>query len=75
MLISDRAIGGTQGHLWFALSPDGVVWDVRGAALSTAFPNVYRSSLVKKLDNSGFDTWVTDWGARKIRRLSLTVGV
>lgn len=76
MIISDRnRTTSASGRLCLALSGDGIDWGVRGSVFSTASPNTYRSSIVKKADNSGFECWVTDWDARKIRRLSLTLGV
>lgn len=70
MLISDRRRSdNVSGHIWFAYSEDGVVWRVRDGELSTASPNTYRSSIVPS--GAGFDAWITDWDARKIRRLRI----
>lgn len=73
MLISDRQRADkTKGRLWFAISADGITWTCRSSAFSTASPNVYRSSLVPA--GAGYDCWITDWDARKVRRLRLDQG-
>lgn len=77
MLITDRnRTTNASGHLWLAIADDdGLVWDVKSTSFSALSPKTYRSSIVKNADNSGFECWVTDWDARKIRRLSLALGV
>ncbi len=70
MLICDRVRNGSPGHLLLAYGNSaGTSWAVQSAPISTAAPNTYRSSLVRR--GAGFDVWATDNDARKIRRLRI----
>lgn len=71
MLISDRRRSdGAVGRLLLAYANSaGINWTPMSAPFSTGAPAIYRSSLVRS--GSGFDCWVTDNDARRIRRLRI----
>ena len=72
MLVADRIQGDwVHGFFWLAYSKDGLTWSV-GPQLTNNDPPIYRSSLVRS--GGGFDLWVTDWSARKIRRARINDG-
>lgn len=67
MLISTRT-SGVPGNHWLSYSADGVTWQTPHR-ISSGSPNVYRSSFLER--GAGFDCWISDWDARKIRRLRI----
>ena len=76
MLLSDRVRSTyTFGGAWLAVSDDGINWIPSSSVMSESAPTMYRPSLVLRSDKSGFNCYITDYDARKIRQLSLTLGV
>lgn len=67
MLIGART-GTTPGNHWFSYSADGITW-ATPHRISSGSPNIYRSAIVES--GAGFDCWIGDWDARKIRRLRI----